>query len=290
MRKCLIVGTSANCSAKAFQCGFRTFSEGKKCEGHPAGGCERAPAHQLIRAERSSNAGRRIARTSSSTMLAACGCAATLANGSCSMPTPTSSKTSRGEGLGAVGYGTDGSMDFVENDMGCGWLLPARVVLAGALFLLAYTLTQWQAEQSLVVAELGCRRHTSLYGGFQKNLTFFAAFLRCSHLEVWCVLSFSSYLAVTSYVWVLPVEYRVLDSCGDCFFGYLLEEFRTFSLARLDSDPEASWSPCSSRVEKCAQSMLQFSVIFALLALGKLNTLRTSLAVCVMMDGIFAAC
>ena len=52
----------------------------------------------------------------------------------------------------------------------------ARVVLAGAVFLLAHPLTQWQAEQSSVVAELGCRRHTSENGGFQKNFTFFAAF------------------------------------------------------------------------------------------------------------------
>ena len=36
------------------------------------------------------------------------------------------------------------------------------------------TLFQWQAEQSLVVAELGCRRHTSVYGGFLKYFIFFA--------------------------------------------------------------------------------------------------------------------
>ena len=48
--------------------------------------------------------------------------------------------------------------------------LVARVVLAGAVLLLVYPLTQWP-EQSLVVAELGCRRHTSVYGGSRKNFT-----------------------------------------------------------------------------------------------------------------------
>ena len=52
--------------------------------------------------------------------------------------------------------------------------LEARVVLASAI-LLVHPLTLWQAEQSLVVAELGCRRHTSVHEGFQKNFTFFAA-------------------------------------------------------------------------------------------------------------------
>ena len=45
-----------------------------------------------------------------------------IADGSCSVPTPTSSKTSGGEGAVAVGYGTDG-MEFLVNDMGCGFFL-----------------------------------------------------------------------------------------------------------------------------------------------------------------------
>ena len=69
--------------------------------------------------------------------------------------------------------------------------------------------------------------------------------LLCSHLETWCIISMSSsYLAVTSSVWVLLVEYSVFDSWRDAStdtFGTISHIF----LGAVDSDPEASRSPCS---------------------------------------------
>ena len=88
-------------------------------------------------------------------------------------------------------------------------------------------LTQWQAEQSLVVSELGCRRHTSVHGGFQKNFTFFAA----SHVAVFALGNM--------VIWPsLPLSGCCLWSIGYWIRGEmlllrrLLEEFHTFSLAR----------------------------------------------------------
>ena len=127
----------------------------------------------------------------------------------------------------------------------------ARAVLAGAVFLLVYPLTQWQAGQSLVVAELGCRRHTSVYGGFQKYFAFFAA-LRVALFALGNMVHCFLFVLVSGRP---PVEYRVLDSWEMLLLRRLLEYLRIF-LGVAYSDPEASWSPCSCRMEKCAQSII----------------------------------
>ena len=96
----------------------------------------------------------------------------------------------------------------------------------------------------------------SVFGGFQKYFAFFAALHAAGAL-----FPLSSYLAVTSSVLVFPVEYRVLDSLGDAASMETFERISHIFLGAVDSDPEASWSPCSCRMEKCAQSMLQFAVL-----------------------------
>ena len=82
-----------------------------------------------------------------------------------------------------------------------------------------------------------------------------------------------------------------MDSWGDAASTESFGRISHIFLGAVDSDPDASWSPCSCRMEKRALSMLRFAVLLALLALGQLNTTftkSTSLAVCV-MDGISAA-
>ena len=78
------------------------------------------------------------------------------------------------------------------------------------LVFLVYPLTQWQAEQSLVVAEPGpvvTRQSTEAFGRI--SISTLWCCLRYSHLEILCTISFtSSFLAVfTLCVWVLPVEF-----------------------------------------------------------------------------------
>ena len=183
--------------------------------------------------------------------------------------------------------------------MGCGWLLPVTLrqewVLAGAVFFLAYPLTQWQEEQSLVVAELGPSSRVS-----PRRLSEEFRFLRC---VARCAVRIWKYGAL------FPPLFRVwppLRMSGCCLWstGYWIrgetastETFERIShifLGAVDSDPEASRSPCSCRMEKCAQSMLQFTVPFFCVARTWKSentnfTKSTSLAVCVMIDGCLAA-
>ena len=93
---------------------------------------------------------------------------------------------------------------------------------------------QWQAEQSSVVAELGCCRHASVYGGFQKSFTFLAAL----HVVLFVLGSVVHYFLL---VLVSGRHFVCLGvACGVQGIGFvgrllprrLLEEFRRFSLAR----------------------------------------------------------
>ena len=129
------------------KCGVRRESE---CEG----GCTGTRARGRRRHMRSP---RLRWRASSWTKPVACGCTWTLAFGSCLARTSfVLSRGDRGERHGVR-------------------LASSCYSVAGAVFLLVYPLTQWQAEQTLVVGELGCRRHTSVHGGFQKYFAFFVA-------------------------------------------------------------------------------------------------------------------
>ena len=86
---------------------------------------------------------------------------------------------------------------------------------------------------------------------------------RCA-VRTWkyCALfPLSSYLAVTSSVWMLSVDYTFGILREMLLLRRLLEEFHTFSLAQWARILTFSWSPCSCRMEKCAQSMLHSCVV-----------------------------
>ena len=90
-------------------------------------------------------------------------------------------------------------------------------------------------------------------------------FLRCgAHCAVrtWKYGAFFLFVLVSSRHFPclgVACGVQVLDSWRDCFRD-CWKNFTHFGA--VDSDPEASWSPCSCRMETCAQSMLQLAVLF----------------------------
>ena len=113
-----------------------------------------------------------------------------------------------------------------------------------------------------VVAELGCRRHTSVYGGLQNNFTFFFAAL---HVAVFALFP------LRPRIWPsLPLSGCCLWSSGYWIRGgmllrrRLLEEIHTFSLARwtrvlrlLGLHARAEWRSVLSR---CFSLQFRFCV------------------------------
>ena len=75
---------------------------------------------------------------------------------------------------------------------------------AGECVFLVYPLTQ-QAEPPPVGAEPGAIV-TSVCGGFLKNFLSWVSCSRCSHLEIWCIISVLVSSSHASCVWVLHVE------------------------------------------------------------------------------------
>ena len=118
-----------------------------------------------------------------------------------------------------------------------------------------------------MVAELKCRRHTSVYGGFLKKFTFFAA-LHVALFALENMLHYFRFVLVSGrhHFLCLGVACGVqgIGFVGRCrFYGDSWNNFtHIFSLGAVDSDPEASRSPCSCGMEKCARSMLQLAVPF----------------------------
>ena len=102
------------------------------------------------------------------------------------------------------------------------------MALASAVLFLVYPLTQWHAEQSLVVAELGpvvTRQSTEAFGRI--SISTLWCCLRWSHLEIWRIISTtSSYLTVFASVsgcclwstghWIFR---EILESCSCALVG-----------------------------------------------------------------------
>ena len=138
----------------------------------------------------------------------------------------------RGHLVGRAWLGLFGSWTW--SAAASSWLLEVRVVLANASFW-SNLLTQRQAELPPVGAEPGAVV-TSLHGGFQKNFLSWVSWSRCSHLEIWYIIS------LCPRIW----ESRVLClgvACGRLKVGFF-GRFCGYSCAMLGSTVDT----CSASV------------------------------------------
>ena len=108
-------------------------------------------------------------------------------------------------GLGAVGYGTDGSTVVKGIDLGAAllWLLRGK--------------SAWCVPAAGAAIGACCARVPPVsHGGFWKNFLFYVACLAALFaLGKLDTSPLPSYLSAYSGVWVLPVEYSVLDFSED---------------------------------------------------------------------------
>ena len=106
-------------------------------------------------------------------------------------------------GLGAVGYGTDGSTVVMGIDMVAAllWLLSYKSGPSWCVLLRVYPLTQWHLEQPPVQAEHECRRRSSVHGGFWKFFVF---------------LQFQRALFALGNLCIISSWPRTLQSCVRC--------------------------------------------------------------------------
>ena len=162
------------------------------------------------------------------------------------------------------------------------WYFEASVVLASASFWSTLVLRGKQSSRlwwlSRGPSSFACLRRLS------EEFPFLCLRSRCSHLEIWCLISSSSYQAVLCPVFGRCMWSTELDFSGHArFFGgqclarqwihvlhqylALLDEFCTCSTVKWTRILRCQ-SPFSRRVEKCAQPMLQLSVLVCELALG----------------------
>ena len=143
-------------------------------------------------------------------------------------------------------------------------LLPGCERGTGECVFLVYPLTQRQAEQPPVVAEPGAIV-MSVYGGFHKNLFSSVSGSRCSHPEMWCLISLSpSYLAVT----------RPVSGCCTWNAGKL-DSWEDSAVVRAHSDPElfglrshAEWRTVLSRCFS-SQSSTRFTWLAVVMMAGQ---------------------
>ena len=180
-------------------------------------------------------------------------------------------------------------MEFLQNDMGCGRLLP--VTLRQELFWQVRCSFWWQAEQSLVVAKRGavvthqsteafrriscsglfalfalwnlCSSTLALYLAVSWCLSVACGVLRCtlccSHLEILCIISF---------VFVSGCHFLCLGvACGVQRFGFV--EKCAFK------ETFGQWTRILQNGEVCSVDASVCSFVFAVLALGNLNTTFT---------------
>ena len=109
------------------------------------------------------------------------------------------------------------SLGFTWGAAASSWLLGGE--RGGECVLLVYPLTQRQAEQPPVGAELAAIV-TSVYGGFRKNFLSWVSCSRCSHFEIWCIISVLVSGSHASCVWVLLFGVQRIGFFGRfCFYS-----------------------------------------------------------------------